>query len=68
MRRGEVPALLRSGMVETGDLVPVFDKAVVATAVMASIIMFLRGDRYAAFLWAMIATAHARIAFDLQWT
>jgi len=55
-------------MVETGDLVPVFDKAVVATAVMASIIMFLRGDQYAAFLWAMIATAHARIAFDLQWT
>ena len=55
-------------MVKTSDLVPVFDKAVVATAVMASIIMFVRGDRYAAFLWAMIATAHARIAFDLQQT
>jgi len=68
MARGEVPASLRSGMVKTGDLVPVFDKAVVATAVMASIIMFLRGDQYVAFLWAMIATAHARIAFDLQWT
>ena len=68
MARDEVPASLRSGMVETGDLVPVFDKAVVATAVMASIIMLLRGDQYAAFLWAMIATAHARIAFDPQWT
>ena len=55
-------------MAETGDLVPVFDKVVVATAVMASIIMFLRGDQYVAFLWIMIATAHARIAFDLQWT
>jgi hypothetical protein len=55
-------------MVKTGDLVPVFDKAVVATAVMASIIMLLRGDQYATFLWAMIATAHARIAFDPQWT
>ena len=54
-------------MVETGDLVPVFDKAVVATAVVASIVLVVRGDRYAAFLWAMIATAHARIAFDLQW-
>jgi len=55
-------------MVETGDLVPVFDKVVVATAVMASIIMLVRGDQYAGFLWAMIATTHARIAFDLQWT
>jgi hypothetical protein len=68
MRRGEVPALLRSGMVETGDLLSIFDKAVVVTGVLASIVFLSRGDRYAAFLWAMIATAHARIAFDLQWT
>ena len=68
MARGEVPASLRSGMVETGDLVPVFDKAVVVTGVLASIVFLTRGDQYAAFLWAMIATAHARIAFDLEWT
>jgi hypothetical protein len=55
-------------MVETGDLLSIFDKAVVVTGVLASIVFLSRGDRYAAFLWAMIATAHARIAFDLQWS
>ena len=63
-----MPALLRSGMVETGDLLSIFDKAVVVTGVLASIVFLSRGDRYVAFLWLMIATAHARIAFDLQWT